>query len=115
MIQFRIPMLPEPKQGDRSCIVRGPGGRQFIHHYTPSKVKKNADALYLFACQYRPSTPFKGPVWLSLTFRYPWRKKDSRKVRALNERPKDTKPDWDNLCKQVCDVLQRAGYFRDDV
>jgi len=109
MIEFFIPFEVKPKQGDRSAVVNG-----HVRHYQPKKVTSNANALVLLSKQYRPTAPLVGPLRLELMFYSAWRKADSKKVRAAGKAWHDTKPDWDNMCKQLCDVLQSAGFYAND-
>lgn len=114
MIDFFIPCQVTPKQGDRSSIAATKSGRRFVRHYQPKNVVKNAEAISALAAYHRPAKPLEGPVRLSLQFYFPWRKSDSKRYREPGYRPMDTKPDLDNLAKQMCDVLQRCGFFRND-
>ena len=54
MIEFFIQLEVLPKQGDRAERRRGPGGRQWVQHFTSAKVKANAQALALGACRVEP-------------------------------------------------------------
>ena len=114
MIDFTINYSVAPKQGDRSRIVRTKTGKQFVSHYTPANVRRNASTLALLMQPYVPDKPLEGPLRLSLDFGYLWRTGTSLKVRTSGTKPKDTRPDWDNLCKNVCDVLQESGFFAND-
>lgn len=105
-IEFFIPWVVKPKQSFRMTK----GGFAF----PDPKVKKNAFALAGFAAQHRPEAPFKDAVSVDIVVHYPWRKSESKKRRARQQIPKDTRPDWDNLSKQVCDVLESCGFFLDD-
>lgn len=109
MIEFFIPFEVQPKQGDRSCVLNGR-----VKHYQPKKVTSNANALVLLSNQYRPLEPLTGPLKMELRFYSNWRTSDSKKVRATGKAYQDTKPDWDNLCKQICDCLQASGFFKND-
>lgn len=114
MIEFTISHAVQPKQGDRVRVIKTRDGRAFATHYTPAKVSKNADSLASLMAPYVPPAPMEGPLRLFLRFDYPWRAGDSKKARASGPRPKDTKPDWDNLCKNVADVMQASGFYTND-
>lgn len=113
MIHIHVPFEVQPKQGDRSRVISARDGRQFVHHYQPDKVTRNAKALALMLAPHRPERPYRGAIELRLTFNYPHLKSASKKKRE-HRTPKSTKPDWDNLAKQVCDVLQRCGFYLND-
>lgn len=115
VIEFTIPYAVRPKQGDRSHVVTDSHGNQFVAHHPDPKVKANAESLAALVAAHRPAEPLAGPLALELTFIFPWRKSESQRIRdRWGLRPKDTKPDWDNLSKQLCDVLERAGFFTND-
>ena len=103
-IEFTIPYIVAPKNADRSGKGR---------HYQPKKVMQNAGALAALCAEYRPESPMLGPIRLWLAFRYPWRKSEPKKNRH-GIKAKDTKPDLDNLEKQLVDVLERSGFIVND-
>lgn len=113
-IRFTIPYICKAKQGDRARVIAAKSGRTFVQHYPTAETRENAESLASLIVPHRPDMPMAGPVRLDLTFRFPWRKSDSRKQRQAGSRPKDTKPDWDNLGKQVSDVLEASGFFAND-
>lgn len=92
-----------PKQADRSGIRNGR-----IHHYRDPKVTANAKALALMIQRFAPRTAWTGPVGVALAVSF------CRPKKAPGNVWKDTKPDVDNLAKQVLDVLQHCGFFNND-
>lgn len=105
-IEFFIPWRVKPKQSFRAR--RGRRG------HPDRKVKNNAGALAAFAAQHLPAAPLVGPLRLDVVVRYAWRQSESKRTRELGGLFKDTSPDWDNLGKQIGDVLQAAGFFAND-
>lgn len=61
-----------------------------------------------------PEEPLAGPLLLEVYFQFVWRKGDGASFRAALSRPKDTHPDYDNLCKALGDAMQAAGFFVND-
>lgn len=115
MIEFTIYHEVAPKQGDRVRVIRPKnGGAPFATHYTPAKVKNNSFSLAALMQSHRPPAPLEGPLRLELTFDYPWRVGEPQKNRGNGARPKDTKPDFDNLCKNVLDTMQDSGFYVND-
>lgn len=116
-IEFTIPCFVHPKQGGRVQVVSR-GGKTWAHHHQPDKVIENARAITTLCAQHRPETPMRGPIRLTLSFQYPWRKSEPQKNRHCQGvragKPKDTNPDLGNLEKQIEDVLERAGFFVND-
>lgn len=102
-------MVVLPKQGDRSTIRRGR-----IRHYTPSRVRNNAQGLASLLGPHAPPAPWTGPVSVEIIAGFPFRKKESPIAREFGWDWKDAKPDVDNLTKQVLDVLQGCGFFKND-
>lgn len=101
MIDFFIPILPVPKQGDRVSSGR---------HYQPRKVTTNAKELALYMQPFVPREPLAGPLKLDVTVYYPHLSRTSAKRRLLAI-PKGTAPDGENLLKQVADVMEKLGFF----
>ena len=114
MITFEIPFTLAAKQADRSRIATGRGGKQFVHHYQPSKVTNNAKSLAALCAPHRPAVPLDGPLSMELYVVFPWLQKHSPRHRKSGLLPKDTKPDWDNLGKQISDVLAACGFYTND-
>lgn len=112
-VSFEIPYTVKAKQGDRSGVARPKGRKPFVRHWTPDDVAKNAENLAALVAPYRPAKPLEGPLYLLLRVHYPWRKAESKKRRERAQW-KDTKPDVDNIAKQLCDVLQASGFFVND-
>lgn len=114
-IAFYIPCEVQPKQSFRAAVIPNKGGKGFhTRSYQPAKVTESAKMLAVFAAAHRPDEPLKGALSLSLVFLYPWRKTEPKRNRARKSLPKDTSPDCDNLAKQLVDVLQKVGFFRND-
>lgn len=71
-------------------------------------------AIDLALLPHKVAAPMRGPVRLALEFTFPWRAKDSRKVRARGRIPRDTRPDCSNLAKTTEDRLVAMGFVEDD-
>lgn len=120
-IEFFLPVHVQPKQADKSrvvfasekCPACGRGRKHFIHHYQSKAVQQNADALVKQVLCEIGHKKLSGPVRVEFTFEYPWRSSEPMKNRH-EPKPKDTKPDWDNLSKQVCDILEKVGTVKND-
>ena len=113
-IEFRVRYTVQPKQGDRSHIVRTKDGRTFIGHNKATKVTTNEAVLAALFAPYVPEVPLVGAIRMTLVILSPWRSATSKRDRAQGRIPKDTRPDCDNSAKQVCDVLERSGFLKDD-
>lgn len=114
-IDFFIPWVPVPKQGDRAGFARTKEGKVHVRHFPSTKVVKDAQSLAALMLPYRPDKPLEGPLGIEIDITYPWRGKDARARKAGKLRvPKATQPDYDNLGKQVGDVMERLGFFERD-
>ncbi len=113
-IEFWIEVEVVPKQADRSRIVTCGNGAQFIQHYQPAAVRNNAFALAALAGSHRPPAPFDGPVRVELEVHHPFPASTSQRQRARGRIPRDTKPDADNLQKQILDALSTVGFWVND-
>lgn len=110
-------------------LVRGKSGRAAIVNYKPAKQARDEESLMALAYRYRPAHPLKGPILLGIRaflpipkgipdhFRYlaPERKKDAwfRLAALSGEVRPESKPDWDNLQKNLKDIL-KGVFFVDD-
>lgn len=112
-IEFTIPYTMVAKQADRSRIVHG-NGNTFVHHYQPKEVTENAAALASFVAPHRPPAPLDGAIRMEVYIVYPWLKSHSGRARGSGRIPKATKPDCENILKQLDDVLERSGFFGND-
>ncbi len=115
-IAFFLPCVAVPKQGDRTTIMHRQGQKPLIRHHRAPKVDQNAQWLTTLCGQHRPAEPLRGPLQLRLRFQSAYRQADLAKIkRGRGVSPwKDTRPDWDNLAKQICDVLEKCGFFVND-
>jgi len=113
-LEFHIPWTVEPKQSMRHRIIVDGTGRRYIASYTPAKVKANSQTIASLVAQHRPRDPLSGPLRATYVLTYPWRSSTSQRARKAGPMPKDTKPDCDNLGKNLSDTLQRSGFFAND-
>lgn len=114
MIDFFVPLQCEAKQGDRVRVIRSKSGKTFAAHYTPAKIKHNSAAMASLMAPWIPEKPLEGPLRLTAWFQYPWRKGTSDKKKDAGIMWKDTKPDCDNLFKNLADTMQNCGFFVND-
>lgn len=111
MIAFRLDIIP-PKATSQTkrLVLIGDKPRFF-----PKKEHAQAEQDLLNLCMpHRPTDPIKGPVMLEVHFVWPWRKSEPKRNTIWGNRPKDTRPDCDNLVKLVADVLTKLHFWGDD-
>lgn len=97
-MQFFLPMHPP----------RTTAQTQGRRAYKPAALREAEAKLAAALAPHRPEVPFTVPV--RLVVKWIWYSKDKRLWGAY----KATRPDTDNLQKLLKDVMQRAGYFKDD-
>ena len=78
------------------------------HIYEPESVAKAKDELKKHLEIYRPTSPFKGPVKLVVTWLF------YKASRHKHMEYRTTKPDTDNLEKLLKDCMTELGYWEDD-
>jgi len=113
-LDFFIPYIVAPKQTKNNRIVKRGDGSSYVGRFTPKAVKENEAALSALLAPYLPEWPLEGPLRAQYTFIYGWLKKHRKKDRERGWLPKDTRPDCDNLAKQINDVMEKMGFFGND-
>ncbi len=58
--------------------------------------------------------PLDGPLFLKLTFTWPWNTSDSKKTRQDGRIWHDVKPDCDNIAKTFIDCMVRCAFLTND-
>lgn len=116
MISFTLniepPATTAQQKGER--VVLPKHGKPFIGHYTKKKVAQAALAFGVALAPHRIPTPMVGPILLTMTFVYPWRKSEPKRNRLKNIMPKFTIPDVDNSAKLIIDVMTKQKFWNDD-
>lgn len=78
-----------------------------------SNAKQTQNELMWLLMPHKPQTPYNCPIRLSVKWLYPFRKNEPKKNR-IEELPCITRPDCDNLCKLLLDIMTRLGFWVDD-
>lgn len=109
---FIIPIAPTAQKRPRAC-VRG----RHAMAYKDKGQRDNEQTIETFLAQHQPALPLDGPVLLGVKAFMPIPKSMPRRkaeaAEAGSVRP-TSKPDLDNLVKQIKDCMTRMGYWRDD-
>ncbi len=104
MIAIFMPMIPPTAtHQEKGCVIRN-GRRQYYD-------RGNGDAeakLRAHLAQHVPPEPLTGAVRVVCKWCFPL--KGSHK----DGEPYTNKPDVDNLCKALYDIMTRLGYWKDD-
>ena len=112
-ISFFVKCIP-PKTTHQSAMrlvaLKGHGVRAF----KSQKGKQVENDLINLLAPHAPERPLEGPVSLKVSWVWPWRKGDSKKVRAKKAIPYTSRPDLSNLVKMLEDCMTRLAYWNDD-
>lgn len=103
-LDFHIPCHVVPKQSVRGSSIR---------YYQTKKITNNADLLASYMLPHRPRRPLAGPLRVLYVVRYPYRAKEPKKNRS-GPIPKTTPPDFEQIAKQLGDVLESCRFFAND-
>ena len=114
-MEFFIPCNPPKSTAQASHrIMKRNDGTQFVGKFAKSKGKKVQDELMILLQKHQPKEAFSGPLALTVSWCYPWRKSESKKNRTKGIKACDTRPDCDNLLKLLQDCLTRLSFWNDD-
>lgn len=114
MIDIVLNCIPPKHTAQASNkILKTKDGRYFVGKKENSNAKTTQNELFILLNQYRPEKPLDKPLSVEIKWVYPYRKSEPKKNR-LSEKYCDTRPDIDNLCKLLFDVMTRIGFWLDD-
>lgn len=108
MIDFHLDLIPPEITAQHKGVTMR-GGR--VRVYTKQAIKDLERTYCLALSAHRPFKPIVGPVRATVTFTFPWRASEPAKNRKLGWRPRDTKPDADNIAKLFADCMGICGFF----
>lgn len=114
MLKFIIPIIPKAQARSRSAYIPKLG-RSVV--YKARGQSQAEDHLTGLLVQHRPAAPLTRPVHLCVRTYHPvpksWPKKRAEDARAGRLRP-TSKPDLDNLIKNIKDCLTALHFWADD-
>ena len=111
-LSFRLDCVPPTATAQQKGVFVCGGRARF---FTKRKVREGEDFLAALLSMHAPDVPFDVPVSLTARWTFPWRKSERRGVvRAGVPVPHTSRPDLDNLEKNLLDVLTRLGFWADD-
>ena len=100
---------PKTTHQSGQVIYKSKNGKPFIGQNQKAKIVSNS-----LLCMLKPhkmSKPFEKPTRITIEWRFPFRKSDSKQIKNLGEIPCIVRPDSDNLAKLLLDALQKCGGF----
>ena len=89
------------------------GGR--VRFYTKKKVRQSENFLAALLSMHVPDVPFSEPVVVEARWTFPWRQSERKRVVGAGVPiPHTSRPDLDNLEKNLLDVLTQLNFWTDD-
>ena len=114
-IEAWIPCIPPKTTAQAAArIMKRRDGTMFVGKFATGKGKAAQNDLLALLLPHRPALPLDGAVVVCVTWRYPWRKGESKRTRAEGVIPCTTRPDVDNICKMLLDCMTRLAFWTDD-
>ena len=110
---IELDIIPPKNTGQSAKRLGSIHGRAMMFE---TKESKDTKAMYMaLLYEKKPSKPFDVPISVEYKFYFPYNstvKKSIQKQELIV--PKTTKPDWDNMPKQIQDVMTRLQFWTDD-
>lgn len=104
MLEFFIDMIPlTSTHQEKGCTIIN-GKRKFYNRANGEAEEK----LKAYLAKYVPDAPFMGAVQVVTKWCFPI------KAKHYDGEPYTNKPDADNLCKALYDIMTKLGYWKDD-
>lgn len=111
-LSFRLDCAPPTATAQQKGVYVRNGRVRF---FTKAKVRESESFLAALLSMHVPDVPFSTPVSLTARWTFPWRKSERKGVvRAGVPVPHTSRPDLDNLEKNLLDVLTRLNFWTDD-
>ena len=104
MLEFFIDMIPPTATHQQKGYTVVNGKRRYYD-------RSNGDAeqkLTAYLSQYRPAAPYTSAIQVVTKWCFPIKGKHN------DGEPYTNKPDADNLCKALYDIMTKLGYWKDD-
>ena len=110
---IELDIIPPKNTGQSAKRLGSIRGRVMMFETKESKDTKSMYLALLY--EKKPPKPFDVPISVEYKFYFPYNstvKKSIQKQGLIV--PKTTKPDWDNIPKQIQDVMTRLQFWTDD-
>jgi len=111
MILFTIPCVPPKVTAQQKGACRTPMGIRF---FKKKPVAQAENSLLALLQPHAPAAPLAGPLRLTVDWRMPWRKSETKRNRAAGARWCDVRPDLSNMIKLLEDCMTTLRFWNDD-
>lgn len=114
MLSFELPITPPTATAQQKKHYYNKNlGR--VATYKPKNVVSAENLLMTALYPHKPASPLGGALSVSIVFYFPFKKTEKKRViKAGLPVPKTTKPDLDNMVKNLLDAMTKLGYWADD-
>jgi Holliday junction resolvase RusA-like endonuclease len=115
LVEFEVLGVPAP-QGSKTAVTVGGKARVIQAGSKSGREKHRAwrGAVAQAARDVAGDRPHDGPLWLSISFRFPMPKSRPAAARAAGRWPHSVKPDIDKVLRATADGLTDGGLIADD-
>ena len=111
LANFSIHCVPPTTTSQQKGVMVIAGKPRF---FKKAKVRHAEEDLLSLLMPHAPKAPFQGPLKLTVTLVFPWRKTEKKSELLRGVAPHFARPDFDNLSKMICDSMSRLGFWNDD-
>ena len=112
MIRVKLDIVPPTATAQQKGVFVRNG---HAHFFTKQKVRDAEDFLAAMLAPHAPAEPLSGAIYFQARWCFPYRKSEPKRVtNSGREIPHTSRPDLDNLEKNLLDVLTRLRFWGDD-
>lgn len=112
-MRIELNITPPKSTGQSGKKLTTIGGHAAMFETAESKSVKAM--FYALLKDKRPAKPFSGGIRVNYYYVFPYLKSMPKKlIKQKLVIPKTTKPDYDNMPKQIQDVMTKLGFWTDD-
>ena len=114
MLSFELPITPPTATAQQKKHYYNKNlGR--VATYKPKNVISAENLLMTALYPHKPASPLGGALSVRIVFYFPFKKTEKKSIiKAGLPVPKTTKPDLDNMAKNVLDAMTKLGFWTDD-
>lgn len=113
-MEFEPPEITSQQKGVRIVVPNNPAVKAFPSFFTKPEVVKAEKAIAAHLSPFKPKHAFTGPLRLVTEWTWEWNKSEPKKNRVDGWKWRETKPDFDNISKLLCDQMTVLGFWHDD-
>lgn len=117
-MKFEPPKTTSQMKGEQIIIPKGwpadKSKRPFVHHFKKKDVEEAEKEIARQLSPFIPKRPFTGPMRLVTEWTWEWRVSEPKKNRVDGWAWHISKPDFDNISKNLVDQMAALGFLEND-